>query len=559
MGFEEATPIQSESIPHILGGVDMLGQAQTGTGKTCAFGIPVIERVDRDDSRVQFLILAPTRELAIQIADEMHAVAKYKEGIRILAVYGGQPIDRQILALKKRPQIIVGTPGRVMDHMRRKTLRLESLTGIILDEADEMLNMGFKEDIDTILESTPDEIQKVFFSATMPKSILELTEKYLHEPVHVRIAPKQLAVENISQYYIEVRESNKLEVLCRLIESERIKLALVFCNTKRKVDEVCEKLATRGYAAEALHGDMKQPLRTRVMNRFRSGEVDLLVATDVAARGIDVDDIEVVINYDLPQDEEYYVHRIGRTGRAGRSGKAYTFVVGREIIELKNIQHYAKANIVCAQPPSLTEVTQSRVSSILKGLKDSLGADDLAYYVEAVEQYLQDINVESPSDSFYTTADLAAALLRLAMGEQYHQAEEIEPVVPYLEHIARNNRYQSSYNNSRAGFFVADDDRSGGKKGKFDGKDKKSRGGKKIEAGMSRLFLNVGSDDNVLPQHIVKAVCSHSSLTGKQIGAIAIYGRYTFVDVPREAADEVVKNLTGRKIGNRPVRAEKQK
>ncbi len=556
MGFEEATPIQSESIPHILGGADMLGQAQTGTGKTCAFGIPVIERVDRDDNRVQFLILAPTRELAIQIADEMHEVAKYKEGIRILAVYGGQPIDRQILALKKRPQIIVGTPGRVMDHMRRRTLRLDSLTGVILDEADEMLNMGFKEDIDTILESTPDEIQKVFFSATMPKSILELTDKYLRNPVHVRIAPKQLAVANISQFYIEVRESTKLEVLCRLIESERIKLALVFCNTKRKVDEVCEKLATRGYSAEALHGDMKQPLRTRVMNRFRSGEVDLLVATDVAARGIDVDDIEVVINYDLPQDEEYYVHRIGRTGRAGRSGKAYTFVVGREIIELKNIQHYAKANIVCAQPPSLTEVTQSRVSSILAGLKDSLGADDLTYYVEAVEQYLEDLNIESPSDSFYTTADLAAALLRLAMGEQFHQAEEIEPVVPYLEHVARNNRYQSSYNNSNAGFFTADNDRTDNKR---DPSDKKSRGGKKIEAGMSRLFLNVGSDDNILPQHIVKAVCSHSSLTGKQIGAIAIYGRYTFVDVPRESADEVVKNLTGRKIGNRPVRAEKQK
>lgn len=552
MGFEEATPIQSESIPHILEGRDMLGQAQTGTGKTCAFGIPVIERVDREDNHVQYLILAPTRELAIQIADEMHEVAKYKEGIRILAVYGGQPIDRQILALKKRPQIIVGTPGRVMDHMRRKTLRLDNLSGIILDEADEMLNMGFKEDIDTILSSCPDEIQKVYFSATMPKAILELTNKYLKDPVHVRIAPKQLAVENISQFYIEVREYNKLEILCRLIEADRIKLALVFCNTKRKVDEVCEKLTTRGYSAEALHGDMKQMMRTRVMNRFRSGEVDLLVATDVAARGIDVDDIEVVINYDLPQDEEYYVHRIGRTGRAGRSGKAYTFVVGREIIELKNIQHYAKANIVCAQPPSLSDVTESKVSGILEDLRDSLGSDELPKYVEAIEQFAETLNVDTADGDFYTTADIAAALLRQAMGETFHKAEEIEPVVPYLEHVARNNRYNSSYNNSKAGFFTAEED--GNRPSR---PSNKSRGGKKMEPGMTRLFLNVGSDDNVLPQHIVKAICSRSSLTGKQIGAIAIYGRYTFADVPDAAADEVIANLTNKRINDRVVRVEK--
>jgi ATP-dependent RNA helicase DeaD len=553
MGFEEATPIQSESIPHILEGRDMLGQAQTGTGKTCAFGIPIIEKVDRDSNHVQFIILAPTRELAIQIADEMHTVAKYKEGIRILAVYGGQPIDRQILALKKRPQIIVGTPGRVMDHMRRKTLRLENISGIILDEADEMLNMGFKEDIDTILVSTPAQIQKVFFSATMPKAILELTDKYLHDPIHVRIAPKQLAVENISQFYIEVRESNKLEVLCRLIESDRIKLALIFCNTKRKVDEVCEKLVTRGYSAESLHGDMKQMMRTRVMNRFKSGEVDLLVATDVAARGIDVDDIEVVINFDLPQDEEYYVHRIGRTGRAGRSGKAYTFVVGREIIELKNIQHYAKANIVCTQPPSLSDVTESRVNSILEELRDGLSSDELASYVESIEQFTNSLNVESPEGTYYTTADIAAALLRQAMGTSFHKAQEIEPVVPYLDHVARNNRYNSSYNNSKSGFFTADDqsDRSASK-------DKKpSRGGKKLESGMCRLFINVGSDDNIMPQHIVKAICSRSSLSGRQIGAIAIYGRYTFADVPEVAADEVIANLTNKKIGDRVVRVEK--
>lgn len=538
MGFDEATPIQAESIPYILEGRDMLGQAQTGTGKTCAFGIPIIERVDVENSHVQYLVLAPTRELAIQIADEMHDVTKYKEGIRILSIYGGQPIDRQILALKKKPQIIVGTPGRVMDHMRRKTLRLENLRGIILDESDEMLNMGFKEDIDTILESTPDKIQKVFFSATMPKGILELTDKYLVEPIHVRIAPKQLSVTNIAQYYIEVRESNKLEVLCRLIEAEQIKLALIFCNTKRRVDDIYEKLQTRGYSAEALHGDMKQMIRTRVMNRFKSGDVELLVATDVAARGIDVDNIEVVINYDLPQDEEYYVHRIGRTGRAGKAGKSYTFIVGREIIELKNIQHYAHANIVCAKPPTLMDVTESRVSAILAEARETLEKQELTNYVEYIEKFVEGLNVTSPESTYYTTADVAAALLRQAMGETFHQAQDIEPVVPYADMLARSRAY----------------DQAGGSRGAGAGA---SRGGKRLEPGMTRLFINVGADDKIQPRHIVEAVCSHSSLTGRQVGAIAIYGRYTFVDVPTEAADDIVNNLSHQKVGSRVVRVEK--
>jgi len=276
------------------------------------------------------------------------------------------------------------------------------------------------------------------FSATLPAQIQKLAEKYLNEPVKISINPRQVTVADTEQRFYRVREETKLPALSCLLETEEVSSALIFVRTKARAQDLADELMRRGLSADSLHGDLNQSRRELVLDRFRGGRVTLLVATDVAARGIDVDDIEVVINYDLPQDEEYYVHRIGRTGRAGRSGKAYTFVVGREIIELKNIQHYAKANIVCAQPPSLTEVTQSRVSSILAGLKDSLGADDLTYYVEAVEQYLEDLNIESPSDSFYTTADLAAALLRLAMGEQFHQAEEIEPVVPYLEHVARN-------------------------------------------------------------------------------------------------------------------------
>ena len=564
MGFEEATPIQAESIPLILEGRDILGQAQTGAGKNCAFGIPLVGRVDTEAAGVQYLVLSPTRELAIQIADEKHELTTYHEGIRILAVYGGQPIDRQIMALKKKPQIIVGTPGRVMDHMRRKTIRLDQLSGIILDEADEMLNMGFKEDIDIILADTPDSIQRIFFSATMPKGILELTNRYLRDPVHVRIVPKQLTVSNIEQYYIEVRESSKIEVLCRLIESERIKLALIFCNTKRKVDDLTEKLQTRGYSAEALHGDMKQMSRTRVMNRFRSGDVELLVATDVAARGIDVDNIEVVINYDLPQDEEYYVHRIGRTARAGRSGKAFTFVVGREIFDLKNIQRFTKSNIICTQPPSLTQVAETHVSGVLEQTRTVLAEGGYVNYLNAVEQFISDLNDTENGQPFYTTADVAAALIQQSLGDKLLQAKEIESVVPYEEMIARGKKSRSGDVSKRFagnpagrdfqtalinGDAIEDDGTD------FQKKDKKKRK-KNLEPGMTRLFLNVGDEDQILPAQIVKAVCSCSSLSGKQIGAIAMYGRYTYVDVPAEAAAQVVSGLSGQKIGKRPVRAE---
>lgn len=306
MGFEELTPIQSLAIPHILEGKDVLGQAQTGTGKTCAFGIPAIEMVDAGSEEVQVLIICPTRELAIQISEELKHVSKYKSNIGILPIYGGQPIDRQIYALKKRPQIIIGTPGRIMDHLRRKTLKLAGLKMVILNEADEMLNMGFREDIDTILEKVPEEKQIVLFSATMPKEILELTKKYQKEPVYVKATHKELTVPSIEQYYLEVSEASKLEVLSRLIDANNINLALVFCNTKKRVDEVASSLQTRGYSAEALHGDMRQEQRDRVMNKFRKGKIDILVATDVAARGIDVDDVDAVFNYDLPNDEEYY-------------------------------------------------------------------------------------------------------------------------------------------------------------------------------------------------------------------------------------------------------------
>lgn len=537
MGFEEPTPIQAQTIPYILESRDLLGQAQTGTGKTCAFGIPVIDSVDSGSNHIQTLILSPTRELAIQTAEELHNVTKYKEGIRIVAIYGGQPIDRQILALKRKPQIIVGTPGRVMDHMRRKTIRLDHLEKLVLDEADEMLNMGFKEDIDTILESTPENVQKVFFSATMPKAIVELTNKYLKDPVHVKIAAKELTIPLVEQFYIEVRESNKVEILSRLIDAGNISRALVFCNTKKRVDELADKLNTRGYSVEALHGDLKQASRDRVMKQFRTGKLDLLVATDVAARGIDVEDIDVVFNYDLPSDDEYYVHRIGRTGRAGRTGKAYTFVVGREIIDLKNIQHSVKATITRAAVPTLTDVQESRITGVLDVTSEIISKGGLSSYVNYIEEYAEGLNVSGDEDHFYTTADVAAALLKQLCGESLAQREDVQDVVPYEEYAQKAR----SRDLNRPG---KPDIRSHGKT---------------VEAGMQRLFLNVGIKEHVRPNQIVQFIASNGDIPGKAIGAIAIFDEYTFVDVPAEMAEQVVRKADRQKLGRNLVSVELKK
>lgn len=417
MGFEEATPIQSQSIPHILSGQDVIGQAQTGTGKTCAFGIPAIEMVNPEIEGLQTLVLCPTRELAIQTAEELKNVSKYKRGINILPIYGGQPIERQINGLKKRPQIIIGTPGRIMDHMRRHTLKMGRLRMIVLDEADEMLNMGFREDIDTILTNVPKERQTILFSATMPKEIMDLAVKYQTNAVLIKAVHKELTVPSIEQFYIEVRESGKLDLLSRIIDANNIKLSLVFCNTKRRVDELTSNLQARGYMAEALHGDMRQAQRDKVMAKFRKRTIDVLIATDVAARGIDVDDVEAVFNYDIPNDEEYYVHRIGRTGRAGRLGKAFTFASGREIYKLKDIQRYAKTSILPYKPPTLIDVEENKLFGILENLKVVISEGHLDKYAEYIEKVLEEASIFNKRDDYITSTDVAAALLKMLAGQ----------------------------------------------------------------------------------------------------------------------------------------------
>ena len=322
MGFEEASPIQAQAIPVAMEGRDMIGQAQTGTGKTAAFGLPLLQKVDPKVKKLQAIVLLPTRELAIQVAEEMRRFAKFMHGVKVLPIYGGQDIVKQIRSLKDGTQVIVGTPGRVMDHMRRKTIKADHVLTVVLDEADEMLNMGFLEDMETILSQLPEERQTLMFSATMPQAIAEIARKFQKDPVTVRVIKKELTVPKVTQYYYEVKPKNKVEVMSRLLDMYAPKLSIVFCNTKRQVDDLVQELQGRGYFAEGLHGDLKQVQRDRVMDSFRNGRTDILVATDVAARGIDVGDVEAVFNYDIPQDDEYYVHRIGRTGRAGSHGLA---------------------------------------------------------------------------------------------------------------------------------------------------------------------------------------------------------------------------------------------
>lgn len=409
MGFEEPTPIQSCTIPPIMEGKDVIGQAYTGTGKTAAYGIPTLEKIDPKEHSIQSIILCPTRELAIQVSEELKRLSLYKKGVRILPIYGGQPIERQITALRQGVHIIIGTPGRVMDHMRRRTLSLAAVRLVILDEADEMLDMGFRDDIETILKVIPRQRQVVLFSATMPQGILDITKRFQKNPEMVKVTHRQMVVPGIEQFYLEVPERMKLELLTRLIDQNNFTSSLIFCNTKRKVDDLVNAIQVRGYSVEGLHGDMSQSQREKVMGSFRKGEIEILVATDVAARGIDVEGIEAVFNYDVPQDEEYYVHRIGRTGRMGRSGRAFTFVSGKDVQKMRDIQRYTQATIVLQTLPSMIDVDEARENLLMNRIREVLEAGNLENYVVIVERLLR---------KDYTSLDVAAAALKILMGKE---------------------------------------------------------------------------------------------------------------------------------------------
>lgn len=528
MGFEAASPIQAKAIPLEIEGKDIIGQAQTGTGKTAAFGIPLLQKIDPKNKKLQAVVLCPTRELAIQVADEIRSLAKYMHGIKVLPIYGGQEIVKQIRSLKDGVQVIIGTPGRVMDHMRRKTIKFGQVHTVVLDEADEMLNMGFLEDMETILSELPEERQTVMFSATMPAAIAEIAKKFQKDPEIVKVVKKDLTVPKVTQYYYEVKPKNKIEVMCRLLDMYAPKLSVVFCNTKRQVDELVLALQGRGYFAEGLHGDLKQIQRDRVMNGFRKGRTDILVATDVAARGIDVDDVEAVFNYDIPQDEEYYVHRIGRTGRAGREGKAFSLVVGKEVYKLRDIQRYCKTKIVPQPIPSIDDVTEIKADKILCQAEELMQDSDMNRLIDIIEKKVLEED--------YTTLDLAAGLLRMIMGEDNEDIIEDSRPLRSLDDLGDYRDRNSG--RGRGG-------RSGGRGSRSGGDD------------MARLFINIGKNQNVKPGDILGAIAGESGMPGKMVGSIDMYDKYTFVEVPREQADVVLQAMKDVRIKGKNIHMEK--
>lgn len=505
MGFEEASPIQAKAIPAMISGIDLIGQAQTGTGKTAAFGIPILEKVDPKLKKLQAIVLCPTRELAIQVADEIRNLSRYMHGIKVLPIYGGQDIVKQIRSLKSGTQIVIGTPGRVMDHMRRKTMKLDFVHTVVLDEADEMLNMGFREDIEFVLSGVPEERQTVLFSATMPKPIMEITKKFQDNAKVIKVTKKELTVPNIEQYYYDVKPKKKEEVLSRLLDIYSPRLSVVFCNTKKQVDLLVNALLGRGYFAAGLHGDMKQEQRDRVMQGFRTGKTEILVATDVAARGIDVDEVEAVFNYDLPQDDEYYVHRIGRTGRAGREGRAFSFVSGKEVYKLKEIQRYCKTKIYAQKVPSLNDVANTKMENILDDVERVIEQEDLDMMINAIE--------ERVNNSEFTAMDMAAAFLKICCG------------------MTEDNK------NTEENDWEFGDTGAG-------------------EDGMVRLFINIGKKQRVRPGDILGAIAGESGMDGKLIGTIDMYDKYTFVEVPREYAREVLNAMKNVKIKGKTVAVE---
>ena len=509
MGFEEMSPIQAQSIPLLMEGKDIIGQAQTGTGKTAAFGIPILESINPDLNKIQALILCPTRELSIQVSQEITKLGKYKKKVKVLPVYGGQPIQRQLKALKQGVQIVVGTPGRVIDHIRRKTIRMDNIKTMVLDEADEMFDMGFRDDIKLVMDTLAEDHQTVFFSATMAKDIVNFASRYQNNPEMVKVVPKEMTVPKVEQGYYEIKPHAKTELLSRIIDIYNPKLAIVFCNTKRKVDDLTSVLQGRGYFVDGLHGDLKQNQRDAVMDKFRKGTIDILIATDVAARGIDVDDVDLVINYDMPQDNEYYVHRIGRTARAGREGIALSFVSGREIHKVKDIQRYTKTKMKKMDIPTLKDMQDRHTDKIKNVIQEELDKNDYKKYETMINNLIEED---------YDQLAVASVLLKLYMGKnKYEGHDELESL------------------------------------DKSSSKPKRKAGDR---AGMSRIHMNVGKSKGISARHIVAGIHQYANLSKDNVGNIDVYDKFSFIEVPKKHADKVLQGLDGEKIKGTRVKVE---
>jgi ATP-dependent RNA helicase DeaD len=511
VGYEEPTPIQLKVIPVLLEGHDVIAQAQTGSGKTAAFGLPIIESIDPRNRSVQALILCPTRELAIQVSEALHKYGRHKE-IETLPIYGGQPYERQFRGLQRGVQIVVGTPGRVMDHMRRGTLNLDETRFFVLDEADEMLDMGFIDDIEWILEQVPAERQTALFSATMPPRIVALAQRYMNDPQRISVTGKEMTVPETQQSYYEFPRSRKVDALTRILDAETPTSAMIFCRTKHGVDELGEALMARGHAVETLHGDLSQAQRDRVMRRFRSGQADVLIATDVAARGLDIPDVSHVVNYDVPESAEAYVHRIGRTGRAGKSGQAITLVTPKETRWLRQIEKIVKARIEPRRLPTLADVNERRRELMKNQIEEVLKAE---------ESYQAYIDVIDDLSEEHDASSVAAAILKLFADETGRSATQEQKEDDLATYVA-----------ATAG--------------------PSSRG----EGGMARLVISIGRNQNVRPQDFVGAIANEAGIPGRSIGAIDILDSYSFVDIPTEFADRVIQTLKTATIKGRPVNAE---
>ncbi|MVF20581.1 DEAD/DEAH box helicase [Methylocaldum sp. BRCS4] len=532
IGYEAPSPIQAESIPHLLEGRDLLGQAQTGTGKTAAFAIPILTRIDLSQRSPQALVLAPTRELAIQVAEAFQTYARHLEGFHILPVYGGQGMGSQLRQLARGVHVIVGTPGRVMDHLRRGTLSLDNLTTLVLDEADEMLRMGFIEDVEWILEQTPQTRQIALFSATMPTVIRKIADRHLNNAAEVKIKAKTATVEAISQQYWLVSGVQKLEALTRILDAEDFDAMIIFVRTKTETVELAEKLEARGYEAAALNGDMSQVLREKVIDRLKKNALDIVVATDVAARGLDVERITHVVNYDIPYDSEAYIHRIGRTGRAGRKGKAILFVAPRERRMLRAIEQTTRQPIQQMRLPTLQDIADRRIEQFKAQLVQTLDDEDVSFYRELVDKLV--------TDEIGDSADIAAALAYLMHRERPLEATE-EPEQSAPEPVRERRRERT-----------------------------------RPEGGTLRYTIDVGREHGVQPKDIVGAIANETGLSSKLIGQIKLFDTYSTVELPADLPDDFfrllkktwVKNQRlnlqlldngGRKPGKKPAKSGERK
>lgn len=527
VGYEKPSPIQAESIPLLLDGHDLLGQAQTGTGKTAAFALPMLANIDADDNSTQLLVLAPTRELAIQVAEAFHSYAAFSKKIKVLPVYGGQSYDNQIRALKKGVQVVVGTPGRVIDHIKRGTLKLDQLKFLVLDEADEMLRMGFIDDVEWILGHAPDERQTALFSATMPERIRHITKRYLNEPKHVKIASKVSTASTIRQRFCQIAGHHKLEALTRILEVEEYDGVIIFVRTKTATVELAEKLSARGYDVEPLNGDIPQKSRERTVERLKEGKIDILIATDVVARGLDVERVSHVINFDIPYDTESYVHRIGRTGRAGREGDAILFISHREKRLLFAIEKATKQRIEPMAIPSISELNEQRLKRFKQSIIEAMEDDSIETLIPLIE------TIQSETEADPTV--LMAALVKIAQGNEPLILQESDR--PDLTARAPRDRDDRRGNRDSRGR----DDRRGG------------RQRTKPEEGMQRYRIDVGRAHGAKPGNIVGAIANEANINSKHIGAIEIYDSFSTVDLPAGMPKETKDTLQNTRVAGQKL------